>query len=308
MEISTSWHSYPKSWALGHGMLQKLLCDPVIVEEKIDGSQFSFGVFNGELKCRSKGAVLNIVAPEKMFEAGVETAKRLAPMLVEGWTYRGEYLAKPKHNTLAYERIPAQHFIGFDINTAHEVYMPYELKQKEFERLGLETVPLLFMGVLDDHVKCRELLETVSVLGGQKIEGVVIKNTFQFGPDGKILMGKFVSEEFKEVHSGDWRERNPGGKDVIQKLIEEYKTPARWAKSVQRMRDAGQLEGSPRDIGHLIKEVSTDVQGECEQEIKDKLFEWAWGNIRRGISSGLPQWYKEQLLKAQFEMSVESTD
>lgn len=285
-------------------MLQKLFCDPVIVEEKVDGSQFSFGVFNGELKCRSKGAVLNITAPEKLFVQAVETAKRLAPLLVDGWTCRGEYLARPKHNTLAYERIPPQHVIGFDINTGHEIYLPYELKQQEFARLGLETVPCLFMGVLEDHATCRELLERTSVLGGQKIEGVVIKNTFQFGPDGKVLMGKFVSEAFKEVHSGEWRDRNPTGKDVIQTLIDEYKTPARWAKSVQRLREAGKLEDSPRDIGMLIKEVADDVEAECAAEIREKLFDWAWGNIRRGISSGLPGWYKEELLKRQFEEST----
>ena len=52
-----SWHSYPQIYALGHRYITELLLDPVLVEEKIDGSQFSFGVFEVEgehqLRCRS---------------------------------------------------------------------------------------------------------------------------------------------------------------------------------------------------------------------------------------------------------------
>ena len=62
-----SWHSYPSIYNIGHRYVVDLLNEPVLIEEKIDGSQFSFGVFDGELKCRSKGAQLNLVAPEKMF-------------------------------------------------------------------------------------------------------------------------------------------------------------------------------------------------------------------------------------------------
>ncbi len=89
-EITTSWHSYPSPKAMGHGMIKELLLDSVIVEEKLDGSQFSFGVFGAEreLKCRSKASQINMFAPEKMFLKAVETAQKLAPLLIEGWTYR----------------------------------------------------------------------------------------------------------------------------------------------------------------------------------------------------------------------------
>ncbi len=72
------------------------------MEEKVDGSQFSFGIFNGEIKCRSKGAQLVIDAPEKMFIPAVNVVRELAPLLKDGWTYRGEFLGRPKHNTLCY--------------------------------------------------------------------------------------------------------------------------------------------------------------------------------------------------------------
>jgi len=304
--ITTSWHSYAKLFTLGHAAIHDLLLDPVVVEEKIDGSQFSFGVFDGELRCRSKGAQLNTLAPEKMFIQGVETAQKLLPLLRDGWTYRGEYLAKPKHNALAYTRIPSQHFIGFDINPGHETYLTYEEKMAEFERLGLETVPCLYAGKLDDVTMLRELLERTSVLGGQNIEGVVIKNYTRFGKDGKALMGKFVSEAFKEVHKGDWRDSNPGQGDIIDRLITSYRTPARWAKAIQHLREAGRLEDSPTDIPEILKEIVCDVETECSDEIKQILFDWAWSSIKRGVTKGMPEWYKEQLMKLQFATSQEN--
>lgn len=298
-------HSYARSYAIGHGAIKELFFDDVIVEEKIDGSQFSFGVFGGELKCRSKGAVLNLIAPDQMFKAACETATLLMPKLVEGWTYRCEYLQKPKHNTLAYERVPNMHVIGFDINTGNEIYLSYDEKRAEFERIGLECVPILFSGRIENPGMLRDLLNLESILGKQKIEGVVVKNYKRFTIEGKVQMGKFVSEEFKEVHTGDWRERNPGNGEIKEVLGALYRTPARWQKAVQHLKEAGSIEGDPRDIGKLIAEVPKDLRKECEEEIKQKLFEWAWPQIARMSTHGLPQWYKEKLLVDSFDKGVE---
>lgn len=305
--MSDSWHSYPSIFALGHRALSELLLDPVIVEEKVDGSQFSFGLFDQEdgervLRCRSKGAQLNLVAPEKMFIKAVEVVKEL-PLTI-GWTYRAEYLAKPKHNALAYDRIPKKHLIVFDINTGHEEYMPYADKAKECARLGLEIVPLVFEGMLDTFENFRSMIDRVSALGGQKVEGVVVKNYARFGPDKKVLMGKFVSESFKEVHAAEWKAANPSKTDIVDRLIDTLRTPARWNKAIQHLREAGKLEESPRDIGNLMKEVQADIEKECSDLIAQKLAEWALPQIRRGVIRGLPEWYKEELLKRQFESAA----
>jgi hypothetical protein len=302
-------NSYPSIYNLGHAAIADLLKTPVIVEEKIDGSQFSFGVHRdtGELMCRSKGAVVNVALPEGMFKRGVETALELKHKLVPGWTYRGEYLNTPSHNTLIYKRVPKQHFILFDINTGLEQYATPEEKAEESARLGLECVPILFRGMLTDLDLFRKLLETESVLGGQKIEGVVIKpeNYALFGRDKKCLMGKFVSEAFKEAHVGAWKEKNPTQGDAIATLGASLCTQARWMKAVQHLKEAGRLEDSPKDIGPLLKEIPEDIKKECEGEIKDALWKWAWPHLRRAAVKGFPEWYKEQLVKKQFENTTE---
>ena len=293
-----SWHSYPSIYALGHKAVAELLLDPVLVEEKIDGSQFSFGLFEDGHRARSKGAQLNIIAPDNMFKKAVEIIQTLP--LREGWTYRAEYLMKPKHNALAYDRVPRLHLIVFDINTGEEEYLPWEAKADEAERIGLEIVPKLLEGRIEDVQHFRQLLETVSILGGQKVEGVVVKNYARFGLDKKALMGKFVSEAFKEVHAAAWKADNPSSRDILDRLIDTYRTPARWQKALQHLKEAGQIEGSPRDIGLLMREVAPDIEKECEAEIKDKLWAWAWPHLRRGVIRGLPEWHKERLLEQQF--------
>lgn len=297
MNESTSWHTYPSVYAMGHAAIKELLEDPVLVEEKIDGSQFSFGRFP-ELRCRSKRIDLNLDNPEKLFLRAVEVVKEL-PLHI-GWTYRAEYLLTPKHNTLKYDRIPQHHLMIFDINTGHEAYLPYDEKAKEAQRLGLEVVPRLYEGRVTSAQQFHEWLRLTSALGGPKIEGVVVKNYHRFGPDRKVLMGKYVSEVFKESHATSWKLRNPQAKDIVAALIDRYRTPARWNKAAQHLREEGRLEGSPRDIRELLIEVKEDLRREESESIRDALFSWAWPKIQRGIVVGLPEWYKQHLLDTQF--------
>lgn len=92
----------------------------------------------------------------------------------------------------------------------------------------------------------------------------------------------------------------PSRKDIVALLIAGLATPARFDKAVQHLREAGTLEQSPKDIGALIREVQADVKAECAELIRDKLFDYAWPTIARGIIKGLPEWYKQQLLHLQF--------
>lgn len=296
--------SYASPFAIGHAAIAELFDGPVVVQEKVDGSQFSFRLNEaGEVEVRSKGAQLHVVAPDKMFAAGVATVVELAGVLTPGLVYRGEYLQRPKHNALAYDAIPPRHVVLFDVEDRRRgegyFFTPEELAA-EAARIGLTSVPVLFAGVIDSPDALRAMLDTVSCLGGAKIEGVVVKNYAKYTADKKVMMGKFVSEAFKEVHAAEWKASNPTQGDILALTIMRYRTPARWAKAVQHLREASLIDDSPKDIGHLIKEVGADVKKECEQEIKDALFTHFWPHIQRGIVGGLPEWYKERLLEKMF--------
>jgi hypothetical protein len=220
-----------------------------------------------------------------------------AAQLREGHTYRAEAMFRPKHNTLCYERAPVAGFVLFDVATTTEGYARSDVVQQA-ARLGVEVVPELWCGALPSGAErlalLDELLNTASILGGP-IEGVVIKARTLFGLDGKPLLAKYVSEQFKERHGQDWKKRNPGHNDVIQKLIDEHRTEARWAKARQRLAETDSLEGSPRDIGALCKATVLDLGEEAQEEIKEALWQWAWPKIRRAAVKGLPEWYKRRL-------------
>ena len=334
-------HSYGTIYNLGHRAVHELLSWPVVVQEKIDGSQFSFGVtevnvsrgyagepppdpfgvtevnvsrgYAGEpppdpileriLVMRSKGAQIFPGTKDKLFGPAIATAQALFQegKLTPGWTYRGEAVTKPKHNTLAYDRIPIGGVILFDIDAGEEDYFQRPATVAENAAyLGLETVPTVFEGVVTSLDQVHGFLDRVSVLGGSKIEGVVLKAYGHYGPDKKTLMAKYVSEAFKEVHGVDWKSRNPVSGDIILKLIERLRTPARWNKAVQHLQERGELQDAPQDIGPLMREVALDVLKEEREMITHELFTYAWPKIQRGIAAGLPQWYKDQLAAVAF--------
>ena len=305
MQIS----SYPSVYNLGHAALANLFDGPVTVEEKCDGSQISFkATDDGGLHIRSKGQEIIVDAPQKMFEPAVATIERLRPDLNPGWTYRGEFLAKPHHNALTYNRVPEGNIIIFDIDAGDQDYMPWQEKAAWASDIGLEVVPLLYDGEVGDWQFLKDLLDRESVLGGAKIEGFVIKNYAQYGRDKKVLMGKYVSEAFKEKHIKEWGKANPTNRDILETLTQGFRSEARWQKAIQHLRDAGLIEGSPRDIGPLIKEVQADIRRDSVDEIKEILFKWAWPHIERKSVAGLAEFYKERLAESAFEKETVSAE
>lgn len=292
--------SYTSSFNLGHKQLEHLFEDDVLVQEKLDGSQFSWGVIDGQLFCRSKKMNLNLDAPEKMFAEGVEYVKSIQDRLVEGWTYRGEYFKSPKHNTLAYQRIPRNHIILFDVDTGMEDYVSHGQLREIADALDIEAVPMLFYGRVTSLDMFETFMQRESVLGGP-IEGVVVKNYHKFNAEKKLLLGKHVSEAFKETNNKNWKAMKAGQRDIVEQLIEVYATEQRWRKAIQHLDEAGQLEHSPRDIGPLIKEIQNDVLEDSEDAIKQALFEWALPKLQRGLIKDFPMWYKDQLVERQFD-------
>lgn len=283
---------------MGHPAIADLFSGPVIVQEKVDGSQFSFGIIDGELLMRSKR--VEVYGPEGIFAGAVETARDRAErgLLVEGWVYRGEALQKPKHNALKYERVPAGNLILFDVDTGLEDRVGPDELAAIASNLSMEAVPMLYTGEVHDLDALRDLLSAVSVLGGP-VEGVVAKNYAAWGRDGKMLMGKVVRDEFRELNKKT--HAKPGRGDIIANIADMLATDARFQKAVQRLRDDGSLQNAPQDIGPLMREVQTDIEEEAGDEIRDLLWQHFRKDILRGASKGVPHWYKARLLESQFE-------
>lgn len=309
--------SYPKIYNLGHTNISEIFEDEVEISEKADGSQFRACVVNIdnntlELRCFSKNAQINIEDPNDLFRPAVKTFIDLYNQnkLTPGWIYCGESICRPRHNFLEYDRAPKGGVILFDIikgiNT--EDYVRHAELEQISNSLDLECVPLLYKGKITSEDQLKELLKNDSILGKVKVEGVVFKNYTRFGRDKKPLFGKLVREDFKEKQKKQWKKDNPGQGDIILQIIEALKTEARWNKAIQHLREEGKIEHSPRDIGLLIKEIQKDTFEEETEWIKNKLFQWAQSKIKRGITGGFPEYYKDLLTKKQFEEKDDKND
>ena len=86
----------------------------------------------------------------------------------------------------------------------------------------------------------------------------------------------------------------------IEIFMESFRTEARWEKAIQHLKEKGELENQPKDIGKLFKEVQEDIEGEERENVKEFLWQEFKGALLRKSTAGLPQWYKEKLAKESF--------
>lgn len=300
--------SYPKVWHLGQvplyeGTDQKdLLAGSCVVQEKVDGSQISFGLIDGDLMVRSKNTDL-ITQPNGMFDDAIASIERAK--LTPGIIYRGEYLQKPKHNTLKYERVPRNGIAIFDAFDTEELWwLDVSALRVEADETGFDTVPMFFTGPIESMQDLDSLMERESFLGGEKIEGVVIKRYDIPNRIHSVTFCKYVSERFKERHGKDWKNRNPSGKDFVEQLASEFASEARFTKAIQHLRERGEITDSPKDIGPLMKELSEDFESEWVDEVKNRLWAHFRKTILSGASRGAPEWYKRELAAEAFEQAA----
>lgn len=300
---------YGKVWSLGNPNLQHLLApgSHVVVQEKVDGSQFSFALIDGKIYARSKGVLFDCEENvEGMFKKAYETVKRLhaLDLITPNLIYRCEYLASPKHNTIVYGRAPLGFLVLYDVHTSDGLtyYTEARLKQ-EAELLDIDCVKTIWEGPAEQisESSFSDWLRTGSSLGGE-IEGFVIKNRSERDRfDGALLKGKFVRETFKEDNRKNWKQISPKSGDIIDQLSGGITSHRRWEKSIERFRDEGKLHSDPKDIGPLMKDIRADAKIELEAELKEMLWKWAWPKLERATTEGFPEWYKERLAKSMFQ-------
>lgn len=305
-------HSFPKIFAVGSDWIPELFKGPVEITEKIDGSMFAFGVTaDRQIVMRSKGKEIFASAPEKMFLKAVNYVESIQDKLLEiapsqGLTFYGEFLGGPSHNVLKYGRVPKNHVMIFGVLKGEGFVRDHAELTEWADRVGLETVPLLHSKPIDDIQELNTFFERESVLGLEKLEGVVVKNysrTVIIGSQVFPSFGKYVRAEFKERHAKEWGPKFSEA-NKMDLWLESFRAEARWQKAVQHLRDNGQLQNEPRDIGILLKELERDLFEEESENIKKELLKLFKDQISRKAKAGFPEWYKAQLAARAFEATA----
>lgn len=272
----------------------------LIIEEKVDGSQ-------GRITIDENGVILT---GSRNVENGFQLLHDNAQEIFKGMKADpteviqvfGEYLAKPKQNAIAYERVPNHNFVIFDV-IVNGIYLDREEKERFAFNVGLEVVPLLWKGEGKDFTdEIREkLLKTKSFLGHQagydRIEGIVIKNYGKLFDErfsdlsGKHMCIKAVNESFQEKNKVE----NPGQGDKIENLMASMCSETRWKKSIAHANEDGLLVNHMKDMAILAPMIIKDIFEEEKEYIKDELWKIFSGKLKGRAIRGLPEFYMKHL-------------
>lgn len=287
-----------------------------IMEEKIDGSNFRFGISKERgIMVGSKNTDLTETNPQ-MFKPAVdwvyreETQKALDNILnrvnpkADDIIFYGEFLAKPHHNTLNYERVPWHNIILFDM-TINGVYQEFNVLFDYAYLLGLEIVPVL--KTKESMFTVDELRQTVnstmSVLGSVPIEGVVVKSydsRMHIRKHDYPYMIKYVRDEFKELNKSNWKQQK-ADENPVNHILNAINREKVWEKVKQHAQDDGKLEGRMQDMRVLIDYLSTDIEHQWKEAIKEELWTVFQREIQSRMTKGFPDWYKKSLIEKESE-------
>ena len=279
--------AHPKIYTAGSRNVRDIFHGTVQVSEKLDGSQFSFGMIGGELQCRSRGRIITADNVDKNFKEAWDHVQAIKEKLPEDLVFYCECICKLKHNHLTYGRKPLNSLVLFGVLT-YSTGRFHSSSLKEYaDLLHIDPVKVLYTGNSSiEHA--RSLIEE-SMLGGCVAEGVVVKF---YGLSG-LLTAKIVRDDFKEVSNNTKNTRSPDNAWQLHK--ESHCTEARWRKSVQHLRDNGSLTESPSDIGPLIVDIKKDIIEEEEDSIKQWLWDKYHKELLEASIQGFPLWYKSNL-------------
>ena len=234
-----------------------ILGTEVVVMEKLDGANASFGIIGGELKMFSRNQELNEHNTLRGFYDWVRQNVDPRKLFVST-IYFGEWLVP---HTVQYKKEVQNEFYLFDIyDVKTDTYLDWNLTVQAAIHLGIRTPEVFFRGELhsmtdvDKYLGQSELTEIPNTG-----EGIVVKDY-----EGQQFV-KIVSDKFKETKSI----KQPSlDRTDIGTLIDSVLTPQRVEKLIHKKIDLGLLptELDVTDTGNVLKALSSDVVNDIFEE------------------------------------------
>ena len=234
-----------------------ILGTEVVVMEKLDGANASFGIIDGELKMFSRNQELNEYNTLRGFYDWVRHNVDPRKLFVST-IYFGEWLVP---HTVQYKKEVQNEFYLFDIyDVKTDTYLDWNITVQVAKHLGLRTPEVFFRGEL------HSMTDVDKYLGQSELtdipnagEGIVVKDY-----EGQQFV-KIVSDKFKETKSI----KQPSlDRTDIGTLIDSVLTPQRVEKLIHKKIDLGLLptELDITDTGNVLKALSSDVVNDIFEE------------------------------------------
>ena len=261
-----TFKKYPDICRLGDEDNKDILAfseDTLVIEEKVDGGNGSFWLEDDGIHFGSRNRDLTLENDIKMF---AELQKQLRELLKDkklnpDYIFYIEWMQK---HTISYTKAPF--VIGFDIRLKRSantegagLFLGRDAREQEFNRLGIENVPLVWRGSVKDLKKesIRELIPKSKYFDGVA-EGIVVKNYCRKHPvENHQLYAKLVRDPFKEDNKAVFGSVRNKDSDT-NKIIKEFCTDARIRKAVLHFIDEGdklELKLMAKVPHYVIKDI-----------------------------------------------------
>ena len=261
-----------------------ILGTEVVVMEKLDGANASFGIIGGELKMFSRNQELNEHNTLRGFYDWVKQNVN-QNLLFPNKIYFGEWLVP---HTVQYKKEVQNEFYLFDIyDVKTDTYLDWNITVQAAIHLGIRTPEVFFRGELhsmtdvDKYLGQSELTEIPNTG-----EGIVVKDY-----EGQQFV-KIVSDKFKETK---YTKQPSLDRTDIGALIDSVLTPQRVEKLIHKKIDLGLLptELDVTDTGNVLKALSSDVVNDIFEEEMHIFLDM----LRKKISKKTPIVVRELLEK-----------
>lgn len=183
-----------------------LLCNSVLIEEKVDGANIGISVSpEGELRVQNRGQYIQLPSPGQFGRLPSWLAvhgRNLKDALGTNLILFGEWCTA--RHTVAYEKLP-DWFLVFDVyDRANDFFWSTERRDRLASSLGLSVVPSLFHGKMAPREVEGMVLNQKSRLGSGQLEGVVVRSE-----NAERLLGraKLVHPDFTQAITEHWKNR-----------------------------------------------------------------------------------------------------
>jgi len=257
----------------------------VTVQEKVDGSQFSFwkDVGSSTVSVASRNRMLS--GEESRFRVAVAHVRTLD--VPPGVIFRGEVVSKFRHNKIVYSRLPKHNLVLWDLVVLDAGSMPYNkrnLLKSMGERFDLEVVhEVCDPFKLTSADELTKLVEGPSAFGEER-EGIVVRC--------RAGVAKLVGQKMSEhVH----RRPRDKGDDLAAFVAGSVNAERIIEKAAEWLRDEGMLEFKDSDIGKVIRTVHEDLDNEFSADMRDLLFRKMRKPIYAVISRNVATVYRKLL-------------
>lgn len=183
----------------------RLLAEPVIVEEKLDGASVVLWREGDQVQAATRGGPdardrAGQLGPLRAWVAG--RADPLHSLLAGGRVLYGEWLWL-RHG-VSYDALP-DFLIGLDLRLEDGTFAPPAGRDRALAQARVHVPPRLFSGVLGGRHRLDELM-TRSRLGGDLAEGAVVRLE-RSGQSPRLA--KVVSRTFAARTDDSWRVESP---------------------------------------------------------------------------------------------------